>query len=124
MKEALPQPFAGKALMPALIALRPPDRYPDSIIKDSSAGTLRQVFYSGTPRELIITQRLKTQADSDTAKRSRPHVLRETDTNSSKGLYNLNRVVVILHEQEVTLEGQQTTQELTELAKTLVPEKM
>ncbi|HWR30600.1 MAG TPA: hypothetical protein VN631_12305 [Negativicutes bacterium] len=112
------------AFPPTAMAVRLAGRTPDSIIKDSSAGTIRQVFDSGTPRELIITQRIKPLAENDTAASSGQQVLRETAKGKSEALTSLNKVVVVINGQEVTLEGRQTIAELTELSKTLSPATM
>lgn len=112
------------ALPPTAMAVRLAGRTPDSIIKDSSAGTIRQVFDSGTSRELIITQRIKPFAENDAAASSGQQVLRETAKGKSEALTSLNKVVVVINGQEVTLEGRQTMAELTELSKTLSPATM
>ena len=112
------------ALPPKAMAVRLAGRTPDSIIKDSSAGTIRQVFDGGTPRELIITQRIKPLAENDAAASSGQQVLRETAKGKSEALTSLNKVVVVINGQEVTLEGRQTIAELTELSKTLSPATM
>ncbi len=119
-KSVLP-PTAGQASRDTFIALRLPGRTPDSVVRDSSAGSIRQIFDSGTFRELIVTQRIKPQRENGAGLQSRQYVLRETDKGKSDGLNSLNKVVIMIHGQEVTLEGRQTVQELTELANSLYP---
>lgn len=114
MKAALPPPSPS-----GTVALRLPGRTPDSVVNDSAAGVIRQSFDTGTPRELIITQRSSFQADSNKAPQSEQAAPREVDNGKMDTVSPLNKVVVIINAQEVTLEGRQTIQQLTELARTL-----
>lgn len=114
MKAALPP-----SSTPATAALRLPGRTPDSLVNDPATGVIRQSFDTGTTRELILTQRSSLRADSNKSPQSGQFVLREVDKGKTEPAPPLNKVVVIVNAQEVTLEGRQTIQELTELAQTL-----
>ena len=103
----------------ATVTLRLPGRTPDSVVNDSAAGIIRQSFDTGTPRELILTQRSKFQTNSGKVPQSGQSDLREVDKGKMEAAPTFNRVVVVVAGQEVTLEGRQTIQELAELARTL-----
>lgn len=112
-------PAAGQTSRDTIIALRLSGRIPDSVIKDSAAGSIRQTYDSGTPHELIVTQRIMAQSEIGAGSQSRQYVSREPDKGKNDGPNKLNKVVLYLHGQEVTLEGRQTLQELTDLANSL-----
>lgn len=114
-----PPPANSPAQAAVLTALRLPGRIPESVVKDPANGILRQVFDSGTTRELIVTQRIKPQAESDSSLQSRQQFIHEADKGKSEAGKDFNKVVVLFNGQEVSLEGRQTIQELAELAQTL-----
>ena len=110
--------YKAKAAPASAIVVRLPGRTPESVLTDSAAGTIRQVFDAGTPRELIITQRSnKSRVQTDSSAKSVN--LRDADNEKSEALSSFNKVVIVINGQEVTIEGRQTIQELTELSKTL-----
>ena len=113
LKSALAPSSPAEKAMPenpaSLPILHLPGRTPDSITKDIVNGSIRQIFNSGTPQELIITQSRLPQMEKDTARKY------------SVGTANLNKLVVTINDQEVTLEGRQTSEELAALAKLLKP---
>lgn len=110
--------YKAKASPSSAIVVRLPGRTPESVLTDSAAGTIRQVFDAGTPRELIITQRSnKSRVQTETSAKS--VTLREADNEKSEALSSFNKVVIVINGQEVTIEGRQTIQELTDLSKTL-----
>ena len=110
--------YKAKAAPSSAIVVRLPGRTPESVLTDSAAGTIRQVFDAGTPRELIITQRSnKSRVQTDSSAKSVN--LRDADNEKSEALSSFNKVVIVINGQEVTIEGRQTIQELTELSKTL-----
>jgi len=113
-KAVLPPPSPS-----ATVTLRLPGRTPDSVVNDSAAGIIRQSFDTGTPRELILTQRSKFQTNNNKVPQSGQSDLREGDKGKMEAAPTFNRVVVVVAGQEVTLEGRQTIQELAELARTL-----
>lgn len=115
MKAALPLQAS-----PATVAFRLPGRTPDSVVSDSATGFIRQSFDTGTPRELILTQRSNFRAESNKTPQSGQSILQEFDKGKSDIALPLNKVVVIVNAQEVTLEGRQSIKELTELAQTLI----
>jgi hypothetical protein len=119
-----PSPPAEKSTptpLTSLPAFQLPGRTPDSITKDVASGSVRQVFNAGTPQELVITQRRLPQMEKDAALQSKSQAAPEAARKYSTGSNNLNKVVVTINGQEVTLEGRQTVDELTELAKLLQP---
>lgn len=120
MKSA--QPPSTEQISPSrLIALRLPGRIPETVSQDSTTGIVRQVFDRGTPRELVITQRIASQYEKDAGSQSKPTIARETGNAKSQSFQSINTniVTIRINEQEVTLEGQQTIQELTDLAEKL-----
>ena len=125
LKSALPpSPPAEKSAptTPAsLPALQLAGRTPDSITKDVASGSVRQVFNAGTPQELVITQRRIPQMEKDGALHSKSQAAPETTRKYSAVPSSLNKLVVTINGQEVTLEGRQTVEELAELAKLLQP---
>jgi len=89
---------------PTLVALSLPNKKPDLIIADKENGTLIQVYDKGTPQEIKITQRPKGA------------VLPEKAEHKSS---RINQIEVILFDQEVTIEGQQSKQNLVKIADSL-----
>ena len=120
MKSAIP-PAAPKekATADSLVPLKLPGRSPDSITQDS-ADSIRQVFNTGTPQELVISQRKLPTGQKNAAVHSEQAATRDTK-NYSVGPPGPNKLTVTINGQEVTLEGRQSLEELAELAKTLKP---
>ncbi len=120
LKSAIP-PVAPKekATADSLVPLKLPGRTPDSITQDS-ADNIRQVFNTGTPQELAISQRKLPTGQKNTAVQSEQAATRDTK-NYSVGPLGPNKLTVTIHGQEVTLEGRQSLEELAELAKKLSP---
>ena len=119
-KPAVPaENSAAAAAQPA--ALRLPGRSPDSTSFNPSAGTLKQVYGSGTSQEIIITQRVQPQASNAAPPESRVLALRSAGKSSPETSESINTVTVTIAGQEVTLEGRRTRQELLDLAATLMP---
>lgn len=125
LKTALPPSPPAEKSAPAtpapLPALQLAGRTPDSITKDAASGNVRQVFNAGTPQELIVTQRRLPQMEKDAALHSKSQAAPETARKYSAGPSTLNKLVVTINGQEVTLEGLQTVDELAALAKLLQP---
>lgn len=92
----------------APVALTLPGRTPDSVVFDPATGILRQFFNKGMPSELIVTQRTISQTESAS-----------NNPATRKASGNFNAISLTIDSQHVTLEGRQTTQELTLLAQTL-----
>ena len=100
--------------------LRLPGRTPESVTHDSTAGTVRQVYDQGTVKELIITRRITPSVENNKASRkASPRIAAEADSAKSLTFQDSNKVVIFIKGQEVTLEGRQTLQELTELGEKL-----
>ena len=120
MKSAIP-PAAPKekATADSLVPLKLPGRTPDSVTQDS-ADSIRQVFNTGTPQELVISQRKLPTGQKNAAVHSEQAATRDTK-NYSVGPPGPNKLTVTINGQEVTLEGRQSLEELAELAKTLKP---
>ena len=119
--DARPSLKSAPATSAPLPTLQLAGRTPDSIIQDIAGGSIRQVFNAGTPQELIITQRRLPQMEKGAALHSKSQAAPETARKYSAGATNLNKVVVTINGQEVTLEGRQTIDELAALAKSLAP---
>lgn len=90
-----------------------PGQNADTIVTDKDGGTVRQVFHSGTPQELIITQRA---ASAGSARAKKAASAEDTPVKSG-----VNKITATIHGQEVTVEGRQTSEELQEIAETLEP---
>lgn len=114
-------PTDEKSAPAPLVALRLPNRQPDSVLRDPSAGFIRQVFGQGTVEELILTQRSLATAEKDAAPQKKPQATPEPTKTDTAGSIPLNKIRVIIHGQQVTLEGRQPIEELTKLAKMLTP---
>ena len=108
-----------KATADRLVPLKLPGRTPDTITQDS-ADNIRQVFNTGTPQELVISQRKLPTGQKNAAVHSEQAATRDTK-NYSVGPPGPNKLTVTINGQEVTLEGRQSLEELAELAKTLKP---
>lgn len=98
------------------VALTLPNQKPDSVSTDLKTGVIRQIYAAGTPSELVITQRPLSKEKDAAPSQNKSIALREADIPKSD---TVNRVVVIIQNQEVFLEGRKTQEELLELAKTL-----
>ena len=120
LKSAIP-PVAPKekATADSLVPLKLPGRTPDSVTQDS-ADSIRQVFNAGTQQELVISQRKVPAGQKDAAVQSEQAATRDAK-NYSVGPPGPNKLTVTINGQEVTLEGRQSLQELSELAKKLTP---
>jgi hypothetical protein len=114
-------PNAQQSSAAPLAPLRFPDRTADSITQDPATGNIHQIFDKGTAQELIITQRLQPQKNKSTVLRPAPQTVPEIARKDSAGTISLNKLTVIIHGQEVTLEGRQSMEELRQLAKLLTP---
>ncbi len=125
LKSALPPPTPTEKSAPttpaSLPALQLAGHTPDSITKDVASGIVRQIFNAGTPQELIVTQRRLPQMEKDAAVHSKSQTAPATARKYSAGPTNLNKLIVTINGQEVTLEGRQTVEELADLAKLLQP---
>ena len=120
LKSAIPPAVPQeKATADRLVPLKLPGRTPDTITQDS-ADNIRQVFNTGTPQELVISQRKLPTGQKNAAVHSEQAATRDTK-NYSVGPPGPNKLTVTINGQEVTLEGRQSLEELAELAKTLKP---
>ncbi|WP_094603964.1 hypothetical protein SPSIL_043890 [Sporomusa silvacetica DSM 10669] len=115
---AVPSPVVP-AVEGTMLALA--DRKADIVSIDAISKTIRQVYHQGDPDEIIITQAPKPT----NALRSVPvppqvqkkMAIPKEAINSN--LPNRNKVTVIIDNNEVTLEGATSQEELLRLAKTL-----
>ena len=114
------QSYAKSAALPDKPDLSPlvlPGQSPDQVLYDKEQGLLKQVFFKGTPRELIIIQHQHQAELRVVAEKSHlPDADKATRNESSR-----NVVQVIIVGQEVILEGYQSPEELRKLAETLTP---
>ena len=112
-------PAAAKAVpaRPSLTPLSLPGRTPDSISADPATGELRQIYEAGTEQEIIITQRPQAQKHI----RDSNGLAAEAGAARQKPAIIINKVTVVINDQEVTLESRKTHQELLDLAATLKP---
>jgi len=106
----LDEPSEGRPLL--ILSL--PGQIPDEISSDKKTGSVRQVFWKGTPQEVTITQR-RVRLE-ETAAQAAPIIKPEPGEEKTRAV---NSVMMILHSQEVTVEGRQTEQELMKIAKQL-----
>ena len=88
------------------------------MITDRENGSLRQVYYKGTPQELTITQRLHPQNTGTIQPTTKAPALPENLDEQSNPI---NTVQITIADQEVTLEGRQPREELMKLAQSLTP---
>ena len=122
LKSAIPPAMPKeKATAGDLTALKLPGRTADSITQDSTSGSIRQVFSTGMPQELVITQRKLPAGQKDAAVQSEQAAMPEMARKYSIGPTTVNKVVITINDQEITLEGRQTVEELSALAKRLKP---
>ena len=110
-----------KATAGDLTALKLPGHTADSITQDPTSGSIRQVFSAGTQQELVITQRKLPAGQKDAAVQSEQATTPEMARKYSIGPTTVNKVVLTINDQEITLEGRQTVEELSALAKRLKP---
>lgn len=104
---------------PSLVALHLPGRQADSVLRDPSTGCIRQVFGQGTDAELILTQRNLPTTEKGVAPRTEPQATPETAKTNKAGTISLNKITIVIHGQQVTLEGPQSLEELRKLAQSL-----
>jgi len=89
-----------------------PGQIADEISRDPQTGAVRQVFWKGTPQEIIVTQRMLRQEE----KTEKPSPLAGSIEEKAGAV---NSVTVILHNQEVTVEGNRPEAELLKIARQL-----
>lgn len=99
---------SAKSWLPIMNPLTLPGQKPNLVVTDKESGTLRQVYFKGTPKEIIITQRTYS---GDTANTS-THAQSPSSPKAVNTLENINIVRVMIAGQEVTVEGRQPIQEL------------
>lgn len=110
-------PATPKSASPVITPLTIPGQVPNLVVTDKENGTLRQVYYKGTPQELTITQRLSSNTGNIQSNSQPPAMMEATDGKSD----NVTIVRVTIADQEVTIEGHKTRQELLKIAESLTP---
>ena len=97
------------------------DRQADSVTIDAISKTIRQVYRQGEPDEIIITQAPKRTNELRSVPMSPPILAKKSIRKEivANNLPNRNKVTVIIDNNEVTLEGAASQEELLSLAKTL-----
>ena len=101
-----PSAALSKSTAPEISPLGLPGTPPDQVIFDKEQGILKQVFFAGTPQEFTVVQRQKP-------------ALPPADKAVATKINNLTIVHVTIANQDVTLEGHQSPQELRKLAEAL-----
>ena len=105
------------APVPALTPLKLPGKTPDLVVIDRTKGLLRQIYDKGTPQEIIIVQMLRP---TDTA--AAPAKLHSPSVSKAMTVVADTTVVqVTIGDQEITVEGRRSRQELLQLAESLSP---
>lgn len=87
-----------------------PGQVPNEIRTDKKTGTVRQVFWRGTPQEVTVIQRPLRQEE----KLEKPVFSAPEETTKK-----LNSVTMVIYSQEVTVEGSQSEAELMSIARQL-----
>ncbi|HWR38176.1 MAG TPA: hypothetical protein VN611_01635 [Patescibacteria group bacterium] len=104
-----PAPLAVEE--PTLTPLVLPGQTPDLVVTDPATGQIVQTYFRGTQQEVtIIQQHLTTTADKS---------LPSPSSGSSKDTSSLHQVTITLGNQQITIEGCQSPQELEQLARSL-----
>lgn len=114
-EQAPPPPIQPTRSIAALIVLSLPGQTPDSKVFDEKNGTIVQVYNKGTAKEIRITQRPLTK---DPAITNPSTILTESTKEKNE---KTNRVTTIIHDQEVSIEGCQTKEDLQNLIDSLTP---
>ena len=101
----------------ALTPLKLPGKTPDLVVIDKAKGMLRQIYDKGTPQEIIIVQMLRpTDTAAAPAKLQSPSAAKATTVAPDTTV-----VRVTIGDQEITVEGRRSRQELLLLAESLAP---
>ena len=100
-----------------LTPLTLPGKTADVIAIDQHSGTVRQVFFQGTPREVTIIQRIAAGNSPETAASSRLQSGADQAADSKKT--GLTTVQLTIGSQNVELQGRCSRQELLQLADSL-----
>lgn len=103
---------------PALTPLKLPGKTPDLVVIDKAKGMLRQIYDKGTPQEIIIVQRLRP---TDTASAAPAKLPSPSAAKAIAGATGTTVVQVTIGDQEITVEGRRSRQELLLLAESLAP---
>jgi len=117
---------APKVSVPApnIIPFSLPGRVPDIVISDSKDGTLRQVYDKGTSQEIIITQSTQPEQFKSSSFLRKSSAIAEERQEKSAVLdaaasKPLNKVTMIINNEEVTVEGYLSAEELLKLGESL-----
>ncbi len=108
--------YMAKSAYATLTPLRIPGQVPDLMVVDRENGVLRQIFFKGTPQEVTVVQQLRPRSSGGT--QDRPLRAAKVAVSADKPDH-VNTVRVTVADQEVTLEGSQSRQELLKLADSL-----
>lgn len=109
-------------VLTGVAVLKLPDRKPDSVTQDSDSGSIRQVFNKGTAQELILVQRpVQTRSENKSSPSQTQPLAMPEKKQTDAAVASVNRIVVVIHGQEVILEGRQSIAELKALANMLSP---
>lgn len=107
---------AIKPHSPAITPLTMPGQIPDLVVNDKEKGSLTQVYFKGTPEELIITQRLQTGEINASQEKFQ---LQAADKAADNNNAEMNIVKITIFGQDVTLKSRRSPEELRKLAESL-----
>ena len=102
---------------PTLTPLTLPGKTADVITVDKESGSVRQVFFKGTPQEITITQRVPSANSSVTTESSRLPSTADKAADTRKT--SLTTVQLTIDGQDVLIEGRRSQQELLQLVESL-----
>lgn len=108
---------SAKSRVQTMSPLTIPGQKPDIVVTDRENGTVRQVYFKGTPQEIIITQRPRPKDTVNTLNKAQS----SSPLKAVNNLDTINVVQVIIADQEVTIEGRQSSHELLKLSQSLTP---
>lgn len=114
-----PTSFHESSQSPAapVAPLKIPGQKPDLVVIERDKGTIRQVYYKGTPQEITINQRPRPKDCDDAQIKTHPlNALQNPEHDS-----DINTVQVTIGDQDVTLLGRLSRQELLKIAESLAP---
>ncbi|MDR3566083.1 MAG: hypothetical protein P4N59_32235 [Negativicutes bacterium] len=112
-----PSVAASKSAAPTVKPLILLGQVPDQVITDQEKGTLRQIFYKGTPQEIAVTQRLHPKNSAGQLKTAVSSLPEFSPDQPNP----INTVRLMIAGQEVTIEGRQPKEDLMKIAESLSP---
>lgn len=111
MSETTPDKNVSLSAAPTISPLNLPGQTPNLVVTNQKTGAVRQVYFKGTQQELTIIQYRSLSYPSDS----------QDQQQSSHSNGDINTVHVTIADQDVTLIGHQSSQELLKIAASLTP---